>query len=168
LRRFKVRGKVWRFGDNIDTDAITPGKYMNAPERELMKHVLEVVNPKFPQEVKPGDIIVAGSNFGCGSSRESAPAALKALGIGAIVAESFARIFFRNSIAIGLPALACPGVSSLFADGEELELDLKSARITNLNKGKTVYAQPLPEQMLEVLTMGGIVPLLKEIAKKVQ
>lgn len=160
-----MRGKVWRFGDNIDTDAITPGKYMGAPERELLKHVLEVINPRFPEEVRPGDIIVAGSNFGCGSSRESAPAALKSLGIGAIVAESFARIFFRNSIAIGLPTLVCPGVSSLFNDGEELELDLKSARITNLTKGKTVYGKPLPEQMLEVLLKGGIIPLLKEIAK---
>ncbi len=160
-----MRGRVWKFGDNIDTDAITPGKYMSALERELLRHVLEVVNPKFPQEVKPGDIIVAGRNFGCGSSRESAPAALKSLGIGAIIAESFARIFFRNSIAIGLPTLACQGVSSIFNEGDELELDLKSARITNLTNGKKIYAQQLPEQMLEVLTKGGILPLLKELAK---
>jgi len=161
-----VRGKVWKFGNNVDTDAITPGKYMSAPEAELMKHVLEVINPRFAQEVKPGDMIVAGSNFGCGSSRESAPAALKTLGIGAIVAESFARIFFRNAIAIGLPALTCPEISALFADGDELELDLIRGRITNLTQGKTFYAQPLPEQMLEVLSKGGIVPLLKDIASK--
>ncbi len=161
-----MRARVWKFGSNVDTDAITPGKYMSGPEAELMKHVLEVINPRFPREVKPGDIIVAGSNFGCGSSRESAPAALKALGIGAIVAESFARIFFRNSIAIGLPALICAGVSNLFDDGDEMELELKTGSITNLNRGKTIYAQPLPEQMLEVLSKGGIVPLLKEIGRK--
>jgi len=161
-----MKGRVWKFGDNIDTDAITPGKYMSAPEPELRKHVLEVINPKFAREVKPGDFIVAGNNFGCGSSRESAPAALKTLGVAAIVAESFARIFFRNAIAIGLPALTCPGVSSLFADGDELELDLVSGKITNLTRGKTVYAQPLPEQMLEVLSQGGILPLLKQIASK--
>jgi 3-isopropylmalate/(R)-2-methylmalate dehydratase small subunit len=161
-----VRGKVWKFGNNVDTDAISPTKYLSAPEAELMKHVLEVINPRFAQEVKPGDIIVAGSNFGCGSSRESAPAALKTIGIGAILAESFARIFFRNAIAIGLPAFTCPEVSALFADGDELELDLTSAKITNLTRGKTIYAQPLPEQMLEVLSKGGIVPLLKDIASK--
>ena len=161
-----MRGKVWKFGNHVDTDAITPGKYMSAPEAELMKHVLEVINPRFPREIKPGDMIVAGSNFGCGSSRESAPAALKTLGIGAIVAESFARIFFRNAIAIGLPTVTCPEVSVLFADGDELEIDLTSGKITNLTREKTVYAQPLPEQMLKVLSKGGIVPLLKEIASK--
>ena len=161
-----TRGKVWKLGNHVDTDAITPGKYMSGPEAELMKHVLEVINPKFAREVKPGDMIVAGTNFGCGSSRESAPAALKTLGIGAVVAESFARIFFRNAIAIGLPAITCPEVSALFADGDELELDLVSGKITNLTRGKTVYAQPLPEQMLEVLSQGGILPLLKQIASK--
>ena len=159
-----MKGRVWKFGDNIDTDAITPGKYMSAPEPELRKHVLEVINPEFAREVKPGDFIVAGNNFGCGSSRESAPAALKTLGIAAIVAESFARIFFRNAIAIGLPALTCPGVSSLFADGDELELEMAAAKITNVTRRETVYAQPLPEQMIEVLSKGGIAAVLKEIA----
>jgi 3-isopropylmalate/(R)-2-methylmalate dehydratase small subunit len=161
-----TRGKVWKFGNHVDTDAMTPGKYMSAPQAELMKHVLEVINPRFPREVKPGDMIVAGTNFGCGSSRESGPAALKTLGIGAVIAESFARIFFRNAIAIGLPAITCPEVSALFADGDELELDLVSGKITNLTRGKTVYAQPLPEQMLEVLSQGGILPLLKQMASK--
>ena len=159
-----MKGRVWKFGDNIDTDAITPGKYMSAPEPELRKHVLEVVNPEFAREVKPGDFIVAGNNFGCGSSRESAPAALKTLGVAAIVAESFARIFFRNAIAIGLPALTCPGVSSLFADGDELELEMDAAKITNVTRQETVYAQPLPEQMIEVLSKGGIAAVLKDIA----
>ena len=159
-----MKGRVWKFGDNIDTDAITPGKYMSAPEPELRRHVLEVINPKFPREVKPGDFIIAGNNFGCGSSRESAPAALKTLGVAAIVAESFARIFFRNAIAIGLPALTCPGVSSLFADGDELELEMAAAKITNVTRRETVYAQALPEQMIEVLSKGGIAAVLKEIA----
>ena len=161
-----MRGKVWKFGNNIDTDVITPGRYQFAPEAEIKKHVLEVINPRFAQEVKPGDIIVAGSNFGCGSSREFAASAIKALGIRAIVAESFARIFFRNAIAIGLPIITCPKVSDSFAEGDELELDLISAKVINLTRGETLYAQPLPEQMLEVLSKGGIVPLLKEIASK--
>jgi len=161
-----VKGKVWKFGDNVDTDAITPGKYLGGSQSELKKHILEVVNPRFPQEVKPGDMIVAGSNFGCGSSRESAPVALKAIGIGAIVAESFARIFFRNAIAIGLPILTCPDVSLSFADGDEMELDLATAKITNVTQRKILHAQPLPEQMLQVLSRGGIVPLLREIGSK--
>jgi 3-isopropylmalate/(R)-2-methylmalate dehydratase small subunit len=161
-----VRGKVWKFGNNVDTDAITPSKYLGGPQAELKEHILEVVNPRFPKEVKAGDIIVAGSNFGCGSSRESAPAALKALGIGAIVAESFARIFFRNAIAIGLPIITSPDVSTSFGDGDEMELDLTNAKITNVTQRKILHAQPLPEQMLKVLSKGGIVPLLKEIARK--
>ena len=96
-----IKGKVWKFGDNIDTDVISPSKYMEAPMDEQVKHVMEAINPKFSQEVKPGDIIVAGRNFGCGSSRETAPDLIKRLGIAAVVAESFARIFFRNSVAIG-------------------------------------------------------------------
>ena len=163
-----MKGKVWTFGNNVDTDAITPSKYLGGSQAELKKHILEVVNPRFPQEVKPGDIIVGGSNFGCGSSRESAPAALKAIGIGAIVAESFARIFFRNAIAIGLPIFTCPDVSSSFTEGDEMELDLATAKITNVTQRKILQAQPLPEQMLQVLSQGGIVPLLKEIARKMK
>ncbi len=161
-----MRGRVWKFGNNVDTDAISPGKYINAPKEELLRHVLEVINPTFPREVKQGDILVGGSNFGCGSSREEAPGVLKGLGIGAIVTESFGRIFFRNAIAIGLPVLTCAGVSTHFADGDEMELDLTRAVITNLTQGKTLQAQPLPEQMLDVLSKGGIGPLLKEIGRK--
>lgn len=160
-----IRGRVWKFGDDVDTDAITPGQYMGSM-REMKQHVLEVVNPRFPQEVKPGDIIVAGSNFGCGSSRETAPAVLQAVGLGAVVAESFARIFFRNAIAIGLPIMTCPGVSGAFAAGNELELDVDNATVTNITRGRTLPAQPLPDEMKEVLSRGGIVPLLKEIAAR--
>ncbi len=161
-----IRGKVWKFGNDVDTDVISPGQYVASPMEELKKHVLESINPEFPQEVRSGDIIVAGSNFGCGSSRETAPAALKALGLGAIVAESFARIFFRNAIAIGLPIITCPEVFGSFAEGDELQLDLASAKVINVTKKKTLKAQPLPDEMREVLSKGGIVPLLKEIARE--
>ena len=160
-----IRGKVWKFDSDVDTDVITPGRYVTSPIEELKKHVLEAINPKFPQEVKPGDIIVAGNNFGCGSSRETAPIALKALGLGAIVAESFARIFFRNAIAIGLPIITCPEVSSFFAEGDKMELDLANAKVTNVTSKKTISAQPLPDEMKEVLSKGGIAALLKEIAR---
>jgi len=158
-----IRGKVWKFSNDIDTDAITPGQYMNSMT-EMKRHVLEVINPRFSQEVKPGDIIVGGSNFGCGSSRETAPMVLKEIGIGAIVVDSFARIFFRNAIAIGLPIISCPGVSDSFSEGDQLELDLTSATVTNLTRKKTLHAQPLPDEMREVLSKGGIVPLLREMA----
>jgi len=158
-----IKGKVWKFGNDVDTDAITPGQYMGSM-REMKKHVLDVLNPRFPDGVQPGDIIVAGSNFGCGSSRETAPTVLQAVGLGAIVAESFARIFFRNAIAIGLPIMTCTGVSDAFAERDGLELDIANARVTNLTRGKTLQAQPLPDEMREVLSRGGIVPLLKEMA----
>ena len=160
-----IRGKVWKFGNDVDTDVISPTQYMSGSLGELKKHVLEAINPKFPQEVKPGDIIVAGSNFGCGSSRETAPAVLKAVGLGAIVAESFARIFFRNAIAIGLPIINCPEVSNSFAEGDELEFDFTNDKVSNITKKKTFYAQPLPDEMKDVLSKGGIIPLLKEIAQ---
>ena len=161
-----MRGKVWVFGNNIDTDAIEPTKYAGVPRDVLLKHVLEVNNPRFPLEIKPGDIIVAGSNFGCGSSREGAPTALKEMGVGAIVAESFARIFFRNSIAIGLPAIVCHDAAISFKDGEEIEIDLAGSQVANVTKGFSLKARPLPEPMLAVLSRGGILPLLKEIGQK--
>jgi 3-isopropylmalate/(R)-2-methylmalate dehydratase small subunit len=157
-----IRGRVWKFGDDINTDVITPGKYLSGPIEEVLGHVLEAVNPEFAKEVQKGDILVGGKNFGCGSSRESAPAALKALGLGAVVAESFARIFFRNTIAVGLPALVCPSVSQSFRDGEVLELDLEKAEIRNATSGTSVKGHTLPEEMIAVLNKGGIVALLKE------
>jgi len=154
-----IRGKVWKFGDDVDTDAISP-----SGTTEVRNHVLEVLNPRFPVEVKPGDVIVAGSNFGCGSSRETAPSLLKSLGVSAIIAESFGRIFFRNAVAIGLPIITCSNVSDSFTDGNELELDIDSAKVTNIDNGKTLDAQPLPYEMRDILYKGGIVPMLKEIA----
>ena len=157
-----IQGRVWKVGDQINTDLITPGQYLTAPIEEVKKHVLEAVNPLFAKETREGDILVAGKNFGCGSSRESAPRALKALGISAVVAESFARIFFRNAVAIGLAAVPCPGVSQSFEEGEMLESDMESALVKNLNRKIQLQGNPLPKEMLEVLQKGGITPLLKE------
>jgi len=161
-----IQGRVWKVGDQINTDLITPGQYLTAPIEEVKKHVLEAINPRFAKEARKGDILVAGKNFGCGSSRESAPRALKALGISAVVAESFARIFFRNAVAIGLAVVPCPGVFQSFEEGETVELDLESARVKNLNRNIQLQGKPLPKEMLEVLHKGGITPLLKEIFGK--
>jgi 3-isopropylmalate/(R)-2-methylmalate dehydratase small subunit len=161
-----IQGRVWKVGDQINTDLITPGQYLTAPIEEVKKHVLEAVNPRFAKEARKGDILVAGKNFGCGSSRESAPRALKALGISAVLAESFARIFFRNAVAIGLAVIPCPGVSQFFEEEETLELDLESARVKNSTREIQLQGKPLPKEMLEVLHKGGITPLLKEIFGK--
>jgi 3-isopropylmalate/(R)-2-methylmalate dehydratase small subunit len=161
-----LRGRVWIFGDNVDTDVITPGLYVDAPMEEMKKHVLEALNPKFPKEVKAGDIIVAGKNFGCGSSRETAPDAIKALGIGAVIAESFARIFFRNAVSIGLPVLPCPGACVAFREGEEAELDVSGAKVTNLSSNRILQGQPLAKDILDILSRGGTLSLLKEMAQE--
>jgi 3-isopropylmalate/(R)-2-methylmalate dehydratase small subunit len=163
-----IKGRVWKFGDNVDTDVISPSKYMETPVEEQLKHVMEAINPKFPKEVKRGDIIVAGRNFGCGSSRETAPDIIKKLGISAVIAESFARIFFRNSIAIGLPILECSKVSGAFEEGDILELDIEKAKVKNTNKNITLEGKPLSPDMLKVLEKGGITPLLKEMAQELQ
>lgn len=156
-----IQGRVWKFGDNIDTDQIALTVYGRLPMNEMKLHVLKRIRPEFGKGAKPGDIIVAGANFGCGSSRETAPVAIKALGIGAVVAESFARIFFRNAIAIGLPAITCPGISTAFEDSDQLKLDIDKAQVTNLRNGKVLKAEALPAEMLEVLEKGGILALLK-------
>jgi 3-isopropylmalate/(R)-2-methylmalate dehydratase small subunit len=161
-----IRGKVWVFGDNVDTDVITPGVYVDGPLEEMKKHVLEALNPRFPKEVKAGEIIVAGKNFGCGSSRETAPDAIKALGVGAVIAESFARIFFRNALSIGLPLLPCPGASRAFREGEEAELDVSGAKVTNLSSNRILQGQPLAKDILDMLSKGGTLSLLKEMAGK--
>jgi 3-isopropylmalate/(R)-2-methylmalate dehydratase small subunit len=159
----RIKGRVWKFGDSINTDVIIPGEFLASPIDVAKKHVLEAINPRFAKEVRQGDILVAGKNFGCGSSRESAPQALKSLGLGAVVAESFARIFFRNAIAIGLPVLSCPNVSPSFKDGDEIELDLEKAEVVKPQSGLTLTGDALPGQMLEVLNKGGIKGVLKEM-----
>jgi 3-isopropylmalate/(R)-2-methylmalate dehydratase small subunit len=161
-----IRGRVWVFGDNVDTDVITPGVYVDAPMEEMKKHVLEALNPRFPKEVKAGDIIVAGKNFGCGSSRETAPDAIKALGIAGVIAESFARIFFRNAVAIGLPVLTCPGVAQSFQEGDEAELDIANSRVKNLSQNTENSGPPLSAEILDILSQGGILVLLKNLREK--
>jgi len=161
-----IKGRVWKFGDKIDTDVITPTKYMDLPMEELKKHALEPIRPNFHQQIKPGDVIVAGKNFGCGSSRESAAAVLKALEIGAVVAESFGRIFFRNAIANGIPVITCPQVSQSFKDGDDLELDLENAVVKNMSTGETKKVNRLSDKVISILQAGGIVPLLEKFGGK--
>jgi len=157
-----IRGRVWKFGDDINTDVIYPGKYLPLTDpAEMALHAFEGLRPDFVKEVKPGDVIIAGKYFGCGSSREQAATCLKALGLGAVVAESFARIFYRNAINQGLPILICPGVSKQVEEGQKLEIDLRSGTVKNIRTGATLQAQPLPDFVLEILEAGGLIPWLK-------
>src|SRR3989304_1233952 len=148
-----IRGKVWKFGDNVNTDVMAPGFAFKPPWEELKKVILHI-HPKFTQEAQPGDVIVAGKNWGCGSSREQAPANLKRLGLGCIVAESFGRIFFRNSVALAFPTIVCPGVAKAFEEGDELELELESARVRNITKGGELKGEPLSGDMLAIIAKG--------------
>lgn len=161
-----LKGKVWKLGDNIDTDLIVPGQFLDAPIDEVIKHVFEAIRPEFTKEVRAGDIIIAGKNFGCGSSRENAPAALKKLGIACIIADSFARIFFRNSIAIGLPLVVCKGASSIFEEGEEARIVFRDAIIENTSKGERLNGEALSAEILAIIESGGILEMLKTIKHK--
>lgn len=161
-----IRGRVWTFGDNVDTDVITPSILVDAPMEEMKKHVLEALNPRFPLEVMPGDVIVAGKNFGCGSSRETAPDAIRALGVAAVVAASFGRIFFRNAIAIGLPIIICPQAAEHFQEGQKIELDIPRAIVKNLTDGSIFSGDVLSKDILDILSAGGILALLKAQIKK--
>lgn len=156
-----VRGRVWKFDHDISTDVLSPGSYALDPVEVRKLHVLESVNPAFAPGVRPGDVIVAGRNFGCGSSRETAPENLKALGVACVVAESLARIFLRNAIAVGLPALVCTGVHAAFGDGDGIEIDLASGRVTNVGSGSDLQGESLPEEMREILAAGGILAVLR-------
>jgi 3-isopropylmalate/(R)-2-methylmalate dehydratase small subunit len=156
-----IRGRVWRFGDNVNTDVMAPWDTISQPWEEARRRVLHI-RPEFAEQVQQGDVVVAGRNWGCGSSREQAPQYLKNMGIAAVVAESFGRIYFRNSIAIAFPNLACPGVSSAFEDGDEIEIELETAIIRNLSKGKELQGQPYTPEMLEIVEKGGLMALLKE------
>ena len=155
-----VRGKVWKLGNNISSDYIAPGFAIDKPWEERKKHILHI-HKAFTEGFQPGDVLVARNNFGCGSAREEAPADLKKLGIGCVVAESFGRIFFRNSIAIGLPVMACRGVSEIFEEGDILELDFENARVKNLTSGKELQGPPLAPDLINIVKNGGIVALLK-------
>ncbi len=159
----KIPGNVWKFGDDIDTDAIIPGKYLtiNKPD-ELAKHAFEGVRPEFSRGVKEEDIIVAGFNFGCGSSREHAPLALKGAKVKCIIAKSFARIFFRNSINIGLPLLECTDTDKIEED-DCIEVDFTSGVITNITKSETYMATPLPDFVRGIVEAGGLIEYAKKI-----
>jgi 3-isopropylmalate/(R)-2-methylmalate dehydratase small subunit len=156
-----IKGKTWKFDDNVNTDLMAPGFALNAPWEEIKKVILHT-HERFTEEAKPGDVIVAGKNWGCGSSRENAPANLKRLGIGCVVAESFGRIYFRNSIALAFPAIVCPDITAHFEEGDELELDLETAHIQNVTQGKELQGDPLSTDMLEIIRKGGIVAALRE------
>ncbi len=157
-----LRGRVAAvLGDNIDTDMIYPGRYLNITDRALTaEHLFELVWPELRARLKPGDFIVAGKNFGCGSSREQATAAVKFAGAGGVIAASFARIFFRNSINLGLPLLTSPA-QPVLSEGDELEVDLVGGRITDLTKGLEATAAPLDPRAAELLEAGGLIPYLK-------
>jgi len=159
----KITGKVWKFGENVDTDQIIPAKYLiTGDPKELGAHAFELVRPEFPKEVKKGDIIVAGKNFGSGSSREHAPRALMGAGIACVVAPSFARIFYRNSINIGLPLIEC----SVKADeGDQLEVDFTGGKVVNKNTSKEYTFKSLPPFLLKLMEAGGLVEYTKRSLK---
>lgn len=153
-------GRVFVFGDNIDTDVLAPGHLMKLAPEALASHCLEAIDPDFAKSVRPGDFIVAGRNFGLGSSREQAAASLKLLGLKAVLAPSFARIFFRNAINLGLPALVFDGAGKVSA-GDELDLDLASGRLANRTRGDTHQVKALPQGLLAIVEAGGLMEMLK-------
>jgi len=153
-----VKAKAVKLGNNVDTDVILPGKYLALTDpAELKNHAMEGVSPGFASKFAEGAVIVAGENFGQGSSREHAAIALKAAGVRCVVAESFARIFYRNAINIGLPALECSGISTHVTDGDQLSVDIERGEIRNLRTGETTSAEPIPPNLLQVLNDGGII-----------
>jgi len=162
----KLRGKAWKFGENIDTDAIIPARYLNTSDpKELAKHCMEDADATFVQSVRAGDIIIAGRNFGCGSSREHAPIAIKAAGVSCIIAKGFARIFYRNAFNMGLPILESEETVEGTQQQDELEVDLNTGQVRNLTRGQTFVAQPIPPFMQELIRDGGLMP---HIMKKLQ
>ena len=158
----KFKGRVWKLGDNIDTDVIIPARFLNvSDEEELAKNCFIDLRPDFTKGVRQGDIIVAGGNFGCGSSREHAPLAIKAAGIGVVVAKSFARIFYRNAFNIGLPILESEKAVELFSEGQIASVDLESGEIKRADDGVQTLAKPLPPFMQQIIQAGGLVPYIK-------
>lgn len=154
----KLSGKIWKHKDNVDTDAIIPARYLNVstPE-ELAHHCMEGVDSEFADGVQPGDIIVAGANFGCGSSREHAPLAIKEAGVSCVIAKTFARIFYRNAINVGLPVLECPGAVEGSEQGQTLEVEPETGRIRNLDTGKVFQAAAYPEFLMGIIEAGGLI-----------
>ncbi len=162
----QIRGRVWKFGDEINTDLIIAGRYKLSITDldELSKHAMEGVMPDFAQKIRRGDLIVAGRNFGCGSSREQAPLVLRHLGVGAVIAKSFARIFYRNAINIGLPAVECKDADQIH-DGDFLEINLKGGIIKNLTRKTEYPVKPIPPALWEILSNGGLVNYIKKYGR---
>lgn len=158
----QISGRVFKYGDNVDTDVIIPARYLNTSDAaELASHCMEDIDKEFVKNVKKGDIMVAGKNFGCGSSREHAPLAIKTSGISCVIAESFARIFFRNSINIGLPILECKEASEDIKNGDDVSIDLSSGKIVNNTSGKIYNAEPFPPFMQELINAGGLAEYMR-------
>ncbi len=158
-----IRGRAFVFGANIDTDQIYPGRYLELTDPEdVVKHAMEGADPGFAKEFRPGDIIVASTNFGCGSSREHAAVTLKTAGVGAILADSFGRIFYRNAINLGIPLLVCPHIHDRVKKGDMLKIDLATGQVTNETTGTTTPAQPLSDYVMMILESGGIKPLIRK------
>jgi len=154
----KFEGRVWKFGDHVDTDLIIPARFLNVSELDVLaKNCFADLRPDFAEEVEQGDIIVAGTNFGCGSSREHAPLAIKAVGIGLIIADSFARIFYRNAFNIGLPILELENAGDSFSEGDRLKVDLMTGKIMRTDDDKRFLAKPIPPFMQEIIRAGGVV-----------
>jgi 3-isopropylmalate/(R)-2-methylmalate dehydratase small subunit len=157
-----IKGKAFVFGKNIDTDQIYPGRYLELVKPEdIAEHCLEGADPKFVENMDKGDIVVAGTNFGCGSSREHAPITIISAGVSVVLAESFARIFFRNSINLALPLMVCPGISSKVSTGDQLEVDLEKGQVINKTSGETIKGEKISEYAMNIHEAGGIKPLFR-------
>ncbi len=158
-----IRGRAWKFGDHIDTDVIIPARYLNTSDPgELARHCMEDADPQFASKVRSGDVIVAGENFGCGSSREHAPIAIKAAGVACVVAKSFARIFYRNAFNTGLPIVECPEGVEAIQDGDEVEVDLERGVVRDITRGEEYPFVPIPPFMQELLSKGGLLEYVRE------
>ena len=158
-----TQGTVFKYPDNVDTDVIIPARYLNTSDaQELAKHCMEDIDTEFVKKVQPGDIMVAGWNFGCGSSREHAPLVIKTCGTGCVIAKSFARIFYRNAINIGLPILECPEAAEEISDGDEVQVNFDTGVISDLTTGKSYQAQPFPPFIQNIIKKGGLLAALKE------
>ena len=159
-----TKGTVFKYPDNVDTDVIIPARYLNTPDaNELAKHCMEDIDKNYVNQVKPGDVMVAGWNFGCGSSREHAPLVIKTCGTGCVIAKSFARIFYRNAINIGLPILECEAAAEEIQAGDEVSVDFDTGVVTDHTTGKTYQAEPFPEFIQNIIKKGGLLASLKEM-----
>ncbi len=158
----KINGKAWKFGNDVDTDAIIPARYLNTIDPAILAaHCMEDADPKFASSMAPGDVIAAGKNFGCGSSREHAPIAIKAAGVSCVIAHSFARIFYRNAFNMGLPILESPEASERIRTGDRLEINLDAGEIVNLTRNETYHARPIPPFMQKLIEAGGLMEYVR-------